>query len=239
MSNIFRDFVLSRPVKTALDFGHNQNIVIEAIDFEERKKKGIIITANTFIKLTKVNPDDRSVLANTEINFWNLDPTKDFIYDNFISQFSILSGIIDAVGGNVTAYEDEVLSVVDGSNDNEISAFLKKSNNSKAAQAILASGFETQVKDKIGLNSKLLQCKMIANKSGFLQPANDMMWILPMDSDQHLAPVTVRELRAYKKALETDNKKAIPDTTGAAPTTNTNGEKLPEAKVSASSLASI
>ena len=234
MSNIFKAFVLARPVKTQLIFGHNENIVINSIDFGERKKKGITIKANTFIKLTKLNPEDKSVLANTEISFWDLDPSKDFVYDNFISQFSILCGVIDAVNGDVAAYEDEVLEVVQGDNDNEMLTFLRKPANAKATQSILVSGFQKQVTDKIGLNGTLLKCKMISNKSGYLQPANDMSWILPMDSKDALPAMTSRENRIYKKALESDNKKATPDTTGKAP-----GKKLPEAPVSSSSLASI
>lgn len=233
MSNIFKEFVLARPVKTPLDFGHNKNIVIESIDFGERKKKGITIKANTFIKLTKINPEDKAVVANTEISFWDLDPSKDFVYDNFISQFSILCGIIDAIEGDVESYEAGVLEVVKGENDTEMLSFLRKPANAKAAQTALIKGFKKQIGNKIGLNSILLKCKMISNKSGYLQPANDMMWILPMDSEEGLPAMSSRENRVYQKALKTD-KKATPDTTGTAP-----GKKLPEAQISASSLASI
>ena len=233
MSNIFRDFVLSRPVKTPLDFGHNINIVIEDVDFEVRKKKGVTVKANTFIKLTKVD-NDRTPIATTEINFWDLDPTKDFVYENFISQFSILCGIVDAIGGDAEAYEEAVLGVVEGEDDSEMLKFLKNPTNSKSAQTVLADAFKVQIDGKIGLDSTLLKCKMVSNKSGFLQPANDMMWILPMDSEEELPTVSSKELRAYEKALKTD-KKATPDATGNTPE---NSEKT-EKTVSASSLASI
>lgn len=231
--SIFKDFVLSRPVKTPLDFGHNTNIVIEEVDYEVRKKKGIAIKANTFIKLTKVDKD-RNAIASTEINFWDLDSTKDFIYDNFISQFSVLCGIVDAVGGDSAAYEEAVLGVVEGDDDAAMTKFLKNANNAKAAQSILSDAFKSQVDGKTGLKSTLLKCKMISNKSGFLQPANDMMWILPMDSTEELPPVSPKEIRAYEKALKSDGK-STPDATGTAPT----GEALPEKTISASSLASI
>ncbi len=236
MNNIFKAFVLARPVKTPLDFGHNENIKIESIDFKERKKKGIKVKANTFIKLTKINPKDDSVIANTEISFWDLDPTKDFIYDNFISQFSVLCGVIDALGGDVDAYEDQVLEVVQGEDDTEMLAYLKKPVNAKAVQSVLIDAFERQVDGKFGLGSKSLKCKMISNKSGYLQPANDIMWILSMDSEEKLPIITAREKRVYDKALKTDTKKAKPDNTGTAPTT----EATPEVKVtSSSSLDSI
>lgn len=236
MSNIFKAFVLARPVKTPLNFGHNDNIVIESIDFDDRKKKGIVVKANTFIKLTKINPEDKSIIANTEINFWNLDPTKDFVFDNFISQFSILCGVIDATGGDVGTYDTEVLSIVKGEDDSEMLTFLKKPANAKVAQKALIDGFKKQMKGKIGLDSALLKCKMISNKSGYLQAANDMMWILSMDSEETLPAMSSRELRTYKNALESDGK-STPDSTGKAPADKT--DPKPESNTSANSLAGI
>ncbi len=233
MTNIFKDFILARPVKTPLSFGHNDNIVIESIDFGERKRKGIKVKANTFIKLTKVKPEDKEILANTEISFWDLDPTKDFVYDNFISQFSILCGIIDATKGDIDKYETKVLGFVKGDTDQEITSFLKKPVNCKAAQQALVDGFQDQMKGKIGLESStLLKCKMISNKSGFLQPANDIMWILSMDETEAKLPsVTSREKAVYDKALKTE-RKAKPDTTGTAP-------KSEEKQIAKTSLDSI
>jgi len=218
MSNIFKDFVLARPVKTPLDFGHNENIVIEKVNFGDKKRNGIRIKANTFITLSKLSTKDKSVIASTEINFWDLDPSKDFIYDNFITQFSILSGVIDALGGDLTKYDESVLEVVQGDDDQAMLAFLKKPANAKAAQAVLSSAFKEQIDGKIGLNSKALKCKMVSNKNGYLLPANDIMWILPMDSTEKLPKMTSREKAVYAKGL-TAKRKAKPDTTGAAPKT--------------------
>ncbi len=93
MSNIFKSFVLSRPVKTPLEFDYNENIVIEKINFGDKKRNGIKVKANTFITLTKLSIKDKTVIANTEISFWDLDPTRDFVYDNFISQFCCIEEI--------------------------------------------------------------------------------------------------------------------------------------------------
>ena len=230
MNNIFKNFINSRSVKTPLDFGHNKNVFIESIDFNERKRNGIKIKANTFIRLTKIDPDTKKSLASTELSFWDLDPTKDFVYDNFISQFSILTGIIDALGGDIEAYESKVLDVVEGDDDSSMLQWLKNNTNAKAAQAVLVTGFKEQVEDKIGDRTKLLKCKMVSNKAGYLQPATDIMWILPMDSEEELPIITAREKAVYEKSLSAD-KKAKPDSTGNAPA----AEKV----VSANSLASI
>jgi len=131
------------------------------------------------------------------------------------------------------------LGVVEGNDDNEMLTFLKKPANAKAAQTVLVQGFKTQMEGKTGLNSTLLKCKMISNKAGFLQPASDMMWILPMTSEESLPTLSSRETNTYKKALEEDSKKAKPDAAGKAPADKPTGEKLPESKVSANDLSSI
>jgi len=109
--------------------------------------------------------------------------------------------------------------------------FLKQATNAAAAQAVLINAFEKQIVGKIGLSSKLLKCKMIVNKSGYVQPADDMSWILPMDVETALPAISSKEMRIYKKALN-ENKKSKPDTVGAAPTKS-------EAQASNISLSSI
>jgi len=214
--NIFEEFVKSAPVKTPLDFGHNQNVVIESIDFGKRKRKGITIKANTFIKLTKIDPKTKKVLANTEISFWNLDPTKDFAKDNFMSQFSILAGIVAALDGDIEKFESDIMEILDDSSDDYIIKFLKNASNTKKLQETMIEAFKSQVDGKIGIDSKLLKCKMVSNKSGYMEPANDISWILPMDSDEELPKMNSREIAIRKKALAGDTKVA-PDKTGKAP----------------------
>jgi hypothetical protein len=232
--NIFEEFVKAAPVKTPLDFGHNENVVIESIDFGIRKRKGITIKANTFIRLTKIDPKTKKVLASTEISFWDLDPTKDFAKDNFMSQFSILAGIISALDGDMEKFENDIMAVLEDTTDNYIIKFLKNATNTKKLQSTMIKAFKEQVEDKIGLDSKLLKCKMVSNKSGYMEPANDISWILPMDSDEELPRITSRELAIRKKALAGDNKVA-PDKTGKAP----DKVKSTEKKVAANSLDSL
>lgn len=239
--NIFKAFVLSRPVKTPLDFGYNNNIVIDTIDFGVRKKNGIAINANTFIRLAKIDPKDKSIKASTEINFWNLDPTKDFVYSNFISQFTILYGIIDAIGGDCDVFESTVLDVLEGDTEDATLKFLKAGDNAKTIQQITVDAFKLQVTDKIGLDSTLLKCKMISNKQGFLDPGAEVNWILPMSSEEALPVISSREKFIRKTALETNTKKtAKPDSTGKAPASGSN-ESAPTgaATVAANALDSI
>jgi len=215
--NIFKEFVLAVPVKTQLDFGHNHNVVIESVDINPRKRNGITIKSNTFIRITKVDPETRKVQGSTEFNFFDLDPTKDFVYSNFISEFTCLVGIIAALKGDEEEFQNEVLAVLKGDNEKEMTSFLKKGTNAKAVQDVLASAFYAQVKDKLGLQGDLLKCKMSVNKSGFLEPGGEADWILQESDPQHLPVLTSRDKSNRVKSLEATDAKAKPDNTGSAP----------------------
>ena len=148
-----------------------------------------------------------------------------------MSQFSILAGIVAALGGDTEKFEGDIMEVLEDSDDDYIVKFLKNATNAKKLQSTMQEAFKAQVADKIGIDSTLLKCKMVSNKAGYLEPANDISWILPMDSDEELPRMNSRELAVRKKALAGDNK-VEPDKTGKAP------EKK-EKKVAANSLDSL
>ena len=215
MSNIFRDFVLARPVKTPLKFGHNKNIVIESIDFGVRKKNGIKVNANTFIKLTQVDPEDRTVKASTEISFWDLDHTKDYVINNLISQFTVLAGVVAALGGDIEAFEEKVEEALGDDYESEI----RTAKGAKKIQKTLVETFEEEVKGKFGMDMDLLQCKLVSNNKGFMQPAVAPNWILRMDDEEGLPEVTASEQKTYREALanSSSSTKVQPDATGKKP----------------------
>ena len=214
MSNIFRDFVLARPVKTPLKFGHNKNIVIESIDFGVRKKNGIKINANTFIRLTQIDPEDKAIKATTEINFWDLDHTRDFVSNNLISQFTVLAGIVAALGGDIDAFEEKVETDLGDDYETEI----RTAKGAKRIQKVLVDAFEKEVKGKFGMDMDLLQCKLVSNNKGFMNPAVAPNWILRMDDEEGLPEMTTKEIRAYREALaESAAPKVEPDATGSKP----------------------
>jgi hypothetical protein len=235
--NIFQKFIESMPISTPLDFGHNENVVVESVDFGDRKNKGIRIRANTFIRLTKVNPETRKAIASTEINFFDIDSTKDFAFDNMMSQFTVISGLISALGGDVNKYDEEVVGILDSTEESAIKKFLKSADNAKKVQNALVNGFKSQ-NLTFGLDSKLLKCKMINNSKGYIITASTMDWVLPMDSENNLPPISASELRMREKGLTRD-RKAKPDSVGEAPRNNTTNESPKEIKASVNALDSI
>ena len=219
MKNLFKEFVLAAPVKNRLVFGHNENVVIENIDFSIRTKNGIATSNNTFIRLTKIDPtDDNKLLASSEINFFNLDPTKDYVQNNFMKQFTVEYAILEALGLDAEGFEEEVMELFQENLDDILVAkFLKNATNTKAVQYMLQTAFKSRIEGNIGLTSKLLKCKILVNKSCWTETGDELNWILPMDSEESLPAMTSYERSVYKKSLTAESKKGKPDAVGNAP----------------------
>ena len=210
--NLFKELVISAPVSSRLQFGFNDNVIVSAVDTSVRKIKGIPIKANTFITISQVNPETRKVVAQNEFNFWNLDPTSDFVESNFMEQMTILASIADAMGGDITAYEAAIVSVL-GFNKPE--DMVKTKDGAKSLQDVLQDGFYNTVKDFIGANCPLMKCKLTVNKKGYLEMSRVQGWILPMTSSEELPVITPHELKVRTEASSTSTTtQAKPDDLG-------------------------
>jgi hypothetical protein len=238
MANIFQQFVEARPVKTPLKFGHNKNIVIANIDFGTRKHKGIKVKANTFIQLVQVkSAEDRKPVASTEISFWDLDHTRDFVVKNLTSQFTILASIVYALGGDNEAFEAKVEEAIGDDYKTEI----RTAKGAKAIQEKLVDAFKEEVEGKYGVDMELLHCKLISNNKGYLQPPPEFGWIRKLTDPESLPEVTAAEFKKYEAGMTSRTSSKIqPDATGAKPAEAGTGEAgTGEAQVASSSLNMI
>lgn len=218
MSNLFRQYISTKPVRVPLDFGHNENIIISKISTEERKSKDVVLNVNTFITLSKVEPDTRKSVAAFESNFWNLDPTKDDIVRQINDQFTIMAGMIMAVGGDAEKFDEDSLDVPGFEEDMTLADFVKNKTNAKKVQDSLQEAFLEQMKDKIGDNCPLLKCKLVSNKKGFLNFSREINWIVPMEDADSIAKVTDTEKKVYEESQkDTSDKQEKPDETGEKP----------------------
>lgn len=215
--NIFKELVISAPVSARLQFGFNENVIISAIDTNVRELKGLPIKANTFITLTQVDPVTRKTVAQNEFNYWNLDPTTDFVVSNFMEQFTSLASILDALGKDMSIFEMTVLLAI-GADKEDIDVIVKTKDGAKLAQNTLQNTFYDMAKDSIGANCPLLKCKLIVNKKGWLELPKVMGCILPMTSDQALPEITAQEKRVRADALSASatTPQVKPDTLGTA-----------------------
>lgn len=212
-TNLFQQLVESKPVRVPLRFGHNKNIVIESIDFGQRKRNGMPVKANTWIKLSQVDPETRKVEASTEISFFDLDPSKDYVVNNLRAQFSIFAAIVGAVGGDIDAFEESVMKKL----GDDIESAIRTVKGAKKAQDVLVNSFKDEVEGKIGLNMPLLKCKLVVNKKGYVNPSPVINWILPMSGEEELPEITSREQAIYDASRTDDTPKVEPDAVGAAP----------------------
>lgn len=207
MSNLFRKFVDSRPVRTPLDFGHNENIIITKVDTGERKAGETTINANTFITLNKVDAEGK-VLGSHEGSFWNLDPTQQTsnIARNITDQFTQMAAIVSAVGGDLAQFEEDIYDIDGLGEDEELAAFASNKKQARLVQDSFQQAFMNQVEPIMGAECPKMKCKLVSNKKGFLNFSREINWIIPMDGDQKIAEVTDTEKAIYQEALKGDSK---------------------------------
>lgn len=225
--NLFKELVITAPVSSRLQFGFNENVIISAIDTAVRKVKGLPIKANTFITLSQVDPETRKVIAQNEFNYWNLDSTTDFVVNNFMEEFTSMASLLDALGKDMGAFENAVLTAL-GADTQEIDVTVKTKDGAKLAQDTLQNTFYDMAKDAIGVNCPLLKIKLVSNKKGWLELPKVMGCVLPMTSLEALPEVTAQEKRIHADALSAtaDSKTVKPDTLGTAKASVATAEKV-------------
>lgn len=215
--NLFKELVITAPVSNRLQFGYNENVIITAIDTNVRKLKGLPIKANTFITLSQVDPETRKVIAQNEFNYWNLDPTTDFVVQNFLEQFTSLASILNALGKDPSEFEMSVLVAI-GADKEDPDVIIKTKEGAKLAQDTLQNTFYEMAKDSIGDTCPLLKIKLVVNKKGWLELPKIMGCILPMTSEEALPEITSQEkrIRAEAQAASSTPATVKPDALGSA-----------------------
>jgi len=81
--------------KAELGFGINENCVVTKVDNEPRtNKNGDPINRNSFTTISQIDESGK-IIAEREVSWFNLDATKDYVFDNFISQLEQMTAIVD------------------------------------------------------------------------------------------------------------------------------------------------
>lgn len=228
---LYKELVQTAPIRAKLQFGHNENVILEKVDFSERKNKGITLKMHTFITLAQLDKENK-VIARSEGNFFDLDHTSDYVWANFMDEFTCLAAIVSAIGGDIEAFETDVVSVF-GDEDPEV--YVKTKQGSTKTQEALQNAFMDHIEGKTGENSPVLACKMVSNKAGWLEFPKEMGWIVPVENKNDLPEVSSYDKDRYQKGLASQSKdKAKPDSVGAAP-----GAPSPEKKSKSPGLSSL
>jgi len=194
--SILKD-ILSKAKSQDLEDGIHDNCRILAIDISVRKDKDDVnIKRNTYVTLGKFDKTGTRKIAEKEIAWFNIDPSSEYVMDNFREQVIQFTGILycyydvdeinekfnifKGVEGFEDAMNDETELDVDA-----IEAALKVK---KTAQILLVNAitlFYKMMEGKFGYESDLIQIKLTFDKSGkYIQQPNYGKFTRAMDDEQ-------------------------------------------------------
>jgi hypothetical protein len=189
--------ILSKARSQELEDGIHDNCRILDIDKNVRKTPDdVILKRNTYIKLGKFDPKTSKKTAEKEIAWFNIDPSSEYVLDNFREQIIQLTGILQChyskeevedqfiifkgVKGFETAMSDET--------ELDISDIEHALQNKATAQVLLNNAiilFYSMMEGKYGYDSKLLQIKLTFDKSGkYIQQPNYGRFTKAMDDEE-------------------------------------------------------
>lgn len=213
--SLVQNIIESGAMVDRLQFGHNLNLIISKVDIEVRRIDGLPTSQNTFITIDQVDPANRKkITASQEVSFFNIDPERaEYAQRNFEEQYACLSGIIKAAIDEdaVLDFEDLYYDDLEGEFGLDVDVnqkFLcdKKGKNSKIVVRFLQEAFLETIKDNLGDRCPLLKANFTANKKGFINPARELTWIVPMEGDFKLTRVGKKALADYEAAVEDRSK---------------------------------
>lgn len=215
--NVLRELLASRPVKTPLDFGIQENVRLIAIDNTPRKKEGEVIQRNTYMSFAKYDKENK-VIAQSEFNYFNLKHDSEYTSSNVSTQVSQLRNIISIVNPDglegfdpVSEYKSMESLVKD----------MKSKDGCKKLMDLMYSSFESALGDKVGHEGPLMRIKVISDyKTGkYLQLPDDANIVESMDVVKSNLSITPAELRNREKASLTTTVTA--DSSGKSPDVST------------------
>jgi hypothetical protein len=194
---LLRELLASKPVRTPLEFGINENIRLVSLSNEERKRDGEIIRRNNYMTFVKYDAEGNA-LANSEFSYMNLDNTSEYVWDNLIDQVTQMNKIAQ------TFNPDAVVDPTDGYDDlKELEKDLKTKAGCAKLLAIMSEQFAAALDGKLGKDSMLLRLKIVTDsKTGkYLQLPKEPHVLEPMVNEPSLN-ISAYEMKNKNKALE-------------------------------------
>lgn len=213
--SLLRKLLASKELRTPLDFGINENVRLISIDNTERIREGEIVKRNTFMRFAKFNSNNE-IIANSEFNYFNLDPASDYTSDNFITQISQLNNIAKVLGA-----DKKVDPTVGYESMNELKGDLETKKGCKKLMDETWKQFHKAVNDKIGNDSTLFRIKVVTDKTGkYMQlPSKDAIIVesLEVDLSESLLKILPFEIKNQSNISIDITTKISPDKVGGAP----------------------
>jgi hypothetical protein len=98
--------LMSQARKSEIGFGiHNNCVVLKADNEVKKNKDGEVLKRNSWTTIGQKN-DAGEIVAEKEVAWFNLDPTSEYLWDNFSSQMEQMSAIVDTLRPPTTDDKD-------------------------------------------------------------------------------------------------------------------------------------
>lgn len=217
--SLLRKLLAAKPVRTPLEFGINKGVRLVSISNEERKRDGETIQRHIYMTFGKFNSKGE-LIANSEFNYFNLNPDYDNVIGNLATETEQLQSIVNVLNPDfgeldpTKGYEDE----------DDFLADLKSKKGCKKLQTALWKEFNKAVGKEVGAESPLMNLKVVTDyKTGkYLQLSNDAVIVEAEDTPEEdsVLRITANEIKNKDKALAPTTN-ATPDAQGEKPTSGT------------------
>lgn len=194
--SLLRELLAVKIVRTPLGFGIHDNVRLVKIDNAERMRENEVVNKNTYLTFAKFDANNNKI-ASSEFNYFNLDHTSDYVFDNLITQIGHLNKICSLLNPGSSIDPTEGYESVE-----EIKDALRTKKGCEEFMKAMWAQFEQQVEDYVGLESPLLRIKVITDSSGqFFNLPRESHFLELMENDCTLS-ISAYELRMHAKGAE-------------------------------------
>lgn len=207
--------LMSNARKSEIGFGIHENCIVTAVSNEKRKNKdGKVLTRNCYTKIGKLN-DEGKIVSEREVSYFNLDPSSEYVYDNFYTQLDQLTAIVDALVpvGKKDKWANALDAIAEefefeAETREELEAELKEVLTDKKVCAeyttAVWNAYVEILADVVGKDSTPLRFKCVYDKSGkYLQQPKFDAFVEPMgvDAEESRLRISDTELQYKNKAM--------------------------------------
>ena len=207
--------LMGQAKKAEIGYGVHENCVILSVSNDQRKTNdGVKIKRNNFTMFGKFNKDGDAIIAQKEVSWFNLDPTKkEYVYGNFISQLDQLVGILDCyytddkLTGVVAETIDSLFAEEEIENQKDLEEALLDKSTCKSLFDGITEAYETLVEPHIGEDKTPIRVKFTYDPKGqYLQNPryNPFTESMEVDLEDTKLLLTEKENEYYQKSLSTN-----------------------------------
>jgi hypothetical protein len=206
--SLVRKLIDSAPVRTYLDFGINSNVRLVKLSNEDIMKDGMRLNKNTHMTFVKYDESNEPIAQST-FSYWDLDATKDFVRDNFVTQMGHFVTLLNLHASEDVAREFQPTEGIEDAE--ELMSILKNQKKCVELQHKAVDQFISLMKPYIGEDAPLLRIKIVTSPDGkYLQLPSSYQFVEPNDTPEKesILKITIKEKENYMNGFKPEQEKA-------------------------------